>query len=305
MVEIITITLPIFVIIAAGWILKRFNVVKHSWIKVLNDFVYFVALPALIIEGFSSITWDSNLVYLVGVNTIYITAISLILFVLFSLLPITPKIKATLFLMGIVGNTVYMGFPIIASFTKLDINSIAPIPTLYLIYSMLIGLLVIKFWVNKKKKISIYVYDLVKNPLFLSVIAGVLISLFFNIDEIPSISTPLKMVALTASPLALFTLGAFLNEKFTPKYLGYAVALSIFKIIVFPLTAIVALINFNLSNENLSISVIGASMPIAVTVFILTEKYNLDSKLAASGIVISTITSFVTVTLFLSFLRGV
>ncbi len=43
-------TIPIFMIILLGYLLRVNNIVKQSWTKVLSSFVYYVSLPALITE---------------------------------------------------------------------------------------------------------------------------------------------------------------------------------------------------------------------------------------------------------------
>ena len=51
---------PIFALILLGWVARRFGLVKESAVDVLTGFVYYIALPALIVQSLLSIQWDAN-----------------------------------------------------------------------------------------------------------------------------------------------------------------------------------------------------------------------------------------------------
>ncbi|MDD5099281.1 MAG: hypothetical protein PHP35_02980, partial [Candidatus Colwellbacteria bacterium] len=51
------ISLPIFLIIIGGWVARKFEVIKEGDIRSLNNFAYFISLPALI----ASSLWSVNL----------------------------------------------------------------------------------------------------------------------------------------------------------------------------------------------------------------------------------------------------
>ena len=54
MAEVLLITLPVFLIVAAGWLAARIKLAKPEWVHVLNIFVYYIGLPALILHGFGA-----------------------------------------------------------------------------------------------------------------------------------------------------------------------------------------------------------------------------------------------------------
>ncbi|MBI3638375.1 hypothetical protein HY227_01365 [Candidatus Wolfebacteria bacterium] len=75
--SIFLISLPVFLIIFSGWILKKIKIAKDEWIHILNQFAYYVSLPALIIASFWDVDFASK-------NFLAITGISFITIILFS-----------------------------------------------------------------------------------------------------------------------------------------------------------------------------------------------------------------------------
>jgi predicted permease len=107
------------------------------------------------------------------------------------------------------------------------------------------------------------------------------------------------MLAATASPVALFALGSFLHGKFKKQDASLAVWTTAAKLLVFPLAVFLLAKIFNLSAENQSISALISTMPVAVTCFVIAEKYKLNQQLVANAIVLSTAVSIATIPLFL------
>ena len=51
------ITVPIFLLILVGYVLRRFKVLSEGNTHILNQFVYRVSLPAAILSAFWGISW--------------------------------------------------------------------------------------------------------------------------------------------------------------------------------------------------------------------------------------------------------
>ena len=120
--------------------------------------------------------------------------------------------------------------------------------------------------------------------------------------ETPKILTnALDLIAQMAIPLMLITLGvavARLKTSLAYKTLG----ISLSKIMIGIIAGIVVGYQFNLPYEAFAVLVIQMSMPVAVTSYLLAEKYGADSEAVAGLVVISTfLTTFITPVL-LSFL---
>lgn len=303
MSEIFLLIFPVFVLILIGWILKAKNIVKNEWIKILNNFVYYVSLPALIFLSFYQIHWTQEAIITLGFHLVFLTVLSVVIFLFLSILKISPKMKASYFMLLTLTNSIYMGFPIIQSFTSRQLSEIALIPTFYLVFGMIASIIAIEIWVEKTGKLHSYIDDLLKNPLLLSLFAGIVVSLLLGGKDFQILSSPLAMIASTASPLALLTLGAFMHGRFEKKHIIGIFTASVFKLVGFPVITFIVGTGLGFGGEALTIAVLSSAMPLAVTSFVLSEKYNLEPKLISVGIIISTLFSIVTIWGWLNFLR--
>lgn len=300
------ISLPIFLIVFIGWLLRKLNVVTESWISVLNLFAYYVSLPALIVSSFWEIDFLSRELW----RLIFLSAISLILFclvvfILLSILRLAKEVKATVFLSAIVGNTIYMGFPVIElSLGKEYLISGALVASIYLIIALLVSMFVIRYWQGENQRITQHLQEFLKNPLVISVFLGAILS-FLKVDYplILSFKKSITMLGLTASPVALFAMGGFLYGRFLRKNLNLVILGSFLKLIAFPLLLFLGafyMINvFVVSAADLRVLILLSSMPVAVTTFVIAERFNLDKALVGNSILISTIFSFIVVPLII------
>lgn len=291
------ISLPIFLIIFFGWLSRKVKISGDDWTSVLNNFAYYVSLPALIITSF----WNFDFLkieslWLIFASLLTICLFSFVVFFFLHFLSITRKEKAAIFLAATTGNTVYMAFPLIElGFGRNYLPAGALIASIYLIIPILFAIFIINYWDDQERKILPHLYNFLKNPLIVSVFAGVILS-FVKIEFslIESMRKTLIMLGATASPVALFALGGFLYGRFLKKGIAEAFLISFLKIIVAPLVIFFGLVYFY-PTSNLGIFTLLASMPTAVTTFVIAEKFNLDKDLVGNSILISTILSFLVI----------
>jgi predicted permease len=222
----------------------------------------------------------------------------LIIFVLLSILKIEKNVKTAVFLSAIVGNTIYMGFPVIElGLGKEYLSSGALIASVYLIIALLISIFAIRYWQGQDRRIAEQLKEFFKNPLVISVFIGIILS-FLKLEYplILSFKKSIAMLGLTASPVALFAMGGFLYGRFLRENLNFVILASFLKLIAFPIIIFLGsyyLFNlYALNAVDLKILILLSSMPVAVTTFVITERFNLDKALVGNSILISTILSF-------------
>ena len=302
--EVLTIVLPIFGLIYIGYIFRRFKFCTDQWVHVLNQFVYYVSLPAVITASFWQINIrDPKILSIVADNTIAVVIYAILLFVIIDVFAFKRgALKAAAFMVGIVGNTVYIGFPLLGmAFAKEYLPYGIAAATVHLVLGLIFSIMAVEYWVIKSKRPLSYFQDFVKNPFFISLGLGILLSYFnFSGSVAEVIRKPMTMLGSTASPLALFALGGFLHGKFIKHHLNRSIILTVVKIIVFPAFLWLVLWLIGCSPCFGAMSVIVASMPSAVTAFVIAEKYHLDHELVANTILLSTAVSVVTISIFLA-----
>jgi hypothetical protein len=297
---ILLISVPIYLIIFFGWLFRKFKIVNDEWIHFLNNFAYYVALPSLIIVSF----WEIDFLALQSWRLIFwslliVFIFSLLIFILVSLFRVDRSTKLTIFLGSTVGNTVYIGFPMVENtFGNHYLPAATLIATIFLIVPLVITTILIKYWHKREYHLKNEVLSFFKNPLIIAIFIGFLLS-FIKGEYllINKIKESIAMLGNTASPLALFILGIFIHKHFLKESFGKALFISILKMIVIPLIVLVFSIYF-LANDDLKIFIFLAAMPVAVSTFVIAEKFSLDKNLIANSIILSTILLFLTAPLF-------
>lgn len=291
--NILFIALPVFLIIFSGWLMKRNGIVQSDWIHILNQFAYYVALPALIITSFWAIDFtDKNSWQIVCWSLFIVLFFSLLILAVLSFIKIRTSLKAAIFLCATAGNTVYMGFPLVEmGFGGQFLGKGTLISVIFLVVPLLIAIFIIKYWHDKKYEVLKQLISFIKNPLVVSVIAGFLLS-YIRLDWeiIISVKKALSMVGATASPIALFALGGFLYGKFLKKDLGVVFVSSTLKLLGFSALAFVIGSAFKI--QDFGIYTLLGAMPVAVTAFVIAEEFNLEKNIVGNTILISTILSF-------------
>ncbi|MCL5009241.1 MAG: AEC family transporter [Patescibacteria group bacterium] len=298
------IVLPIFGLVYAGYYFRRLKICTEEWVHALNEFVFYVSLPAVIGISFWEMNVRDPLFWsIVGSNTaIMFLYAGLLFFGLHFFSRLRGSLKAAAFLAGMVGNTVYMGFPLLAdAFGQARLPYGIAAATIQLVLGLVLSLQAVEYWVVKSKKSWTYFLDFFKNPFFIALLAGTALSLLnFKGPVAETIRKPIYMLGATASPVALFALGGFLHGKFLRHHLSRAVWVSAVKLLAFPVFAWLFAVITGMHRDFAAMSVIAASMPSAVTAFVVAEKYHLDEELVVNSILLSTAVSLITISVFLA-----
>jgi len=298
----VQIVAPIFFIILAGYLGQRFGLVKGGWVRLLNSFVYYVSLPALIMVSFWSIDWqEDGLGYVLMWNFLFMLAFALLAYFVLEHTDLSRRMKASVFMSVILGNTVYMGFPLVGrAVAPENYGVVVGVATLQLVLGLFFSVLAIEFWVLKSRSFKIYLDDLIKNPLVISLIIGFALGLlYWRVEAVGTLKSSLAMLGATASPLALFALGAFMHGKLIKENKVLLWAVSLIKMAVLPVMFLLISRFFNPPAQSMEISLLLFAMPVAVTSFVLSEKYNLEKHFNAGVIVLSTALAIVILPVFL------
>lgn len=275
--------------------MQRSKMMQGDWVHQANAFAYNVALPALVVTSLWNINFkDSAILRLLGFSTLSLAAYLALLFVVLSMIRISKDMKATIFLTAGTGNALYLGIGLIQlGFGSDHLSAGTLVASIYFIVSFVVSVSVIRYWHMKDHDFVRELVEFIKNPLVLSVIVGVALS-FVSVIKYPIIGTvkqALGMLGSTSSPIALFALGGFLYGKMLKNDIGKVVMVTALKMVAFP--AIVFVLYRALYGQgDAEIPVLLASMPVAVTTFVIAERFKLNTTLVGSAIVFSTIMSF-------------
>lgn len=296
MLDVILKILPLFLLIGVGAILKASGLAKDSWVSVMNSLALYVAFPALV---FSSLTSTDTVHYgSFFLNSAFLIITTVIAFVILKVLKVRTKLRNAYLLCIMFANSAYLGLPVVSSVLPESLAEAGVIVASYIVVVFTLGIFLLE---SSKKDGSNFLQVLLralKNPLLIAALLGIL-CVQFNVKIPVFIDSTIGMVSSAASPLVLFAIGIFIvKEVKFEKALLHAGILSVFRLLLIPLVFFF-IGSFLFTGRDFSVMMIESAMPVAITVFALSEMYPIDKKVVAYTIVVSTVLSVVSIPLII------
>jgi len=285
--------IPILLLIGTGLLSRRMGILKSGDERVLSAYVYYFALPALFFVNMVEMDFIEETLRFMFAGIIPIFVVLTIYTFLYLIFGFSKNTLYLLILSTIFGSSAFFGIPFIMfAFPTRQGEHLATLSAASIsIVSVTISITVLELYKLKKSTIweglKRVIRRLSKNPLIISILSGILLSLIGV--EIPSpISAPLHMLGGTTSTVAIFMLGVFLyGRRYTNMVKAFK--LSLLRMVFLPVVAILTTILFNLPNVEGSTLVLMHGMPIAISMIVLSERYDFYKETIASLILISSL----------------
>jgi predicted permease len=285
--------LPIFILIGIGLLSRKTGVLQSGDERVLSSYVYYFALPALLFINLAETTFTRETLQFMLAGVIPV----LIVIPFYWIIRVIGKFsKDTLYLLilsTIFGSTAFFGIPFIMFAFPTDQAEHLAILSVVSISPVSITIAITTLELYKLGKTTIWkglhqvAKKLLTNPLILSILSGIVIT-FIGIEIPAPLSKSLHMLGSTTAIIAIFMLGVFLyGRRYTN--ITKALTLSLLRIIILPIVALLITKMFNLPNIERTILVLMHSVPVAISMIILSERYEFFKDIIASLILISSI----------------
>lgn len=139
-----------------------------------------------------------------------------------------------------------------------------------------------------------------KEPLVGATLLGALF-LWMGWETPKFLTNALELVGQMAIPMMLITLGVAV-ARLSPQGMGKAILLSVVKLILCTAIAWVVALGFELDRVAFGVLVLQIATPVAVTSYLLAEKYGADAQAVAGLVVASTVISIGALPLLLALL---
>jgi malonate transporter and related proteins len=317
MLSAVSILLPVFGLILAGFACRRFGVLGPTAASELNRFVVWLALPALLFDILAHATWHELF------QPAFVAAFSLAGLGVFAavvgvrLFLGRPLADASIDgLAAAYPNTGYVGFPLcMIAFgpSSLTPTTIATILVVCVLFALAIVLIETGLQSERRPHHLLIkvVRSLMRNPLLVAPALGAIVS-GAHMTLPASAESFLKLLGGAASPCALVSLGLFLAERSQTSDTGSARDapresswwLTLSKLVAQPaLTWWLAARVFALPTQLVEIAVLLAALPTGTGPFMLAEFYRREAHVTSRAILHSTLGSLVTLTVILLHLR--
>jgi predicted permease len=305
--------LPIFALILLGFLTSRRGILGPAATESLNNFVVWLALPALLFQATAQITAEQlghlGFVAAFGGGA----AITFVLSFVLDRRPSSHRLADRTIegLDAAYPNTGFMGIPLsLVAFGPAGLPPaiISTIMTACVLFAGAIVLIEMDLqaearWGRTLRKVG---RSLARNPLLVAPAAGFLVAAV----GLPLPGPLLRFTTLlgaAASPCALVTIGLFLAQSGggarRPGTVGQLVVL---KLVVQPaITAVLAFGVFRMPLLWANSAVLLSALPIGTGPFMLAKLYNREAGITSGAILLSTVVSVVTISLLVAwFGRG-
>jgi len=290
---------PFIFITLLGFLFGRFKIFGLSHAKILNLFLYYVAVPALIIKFVAqSEIGQIDLTQIISYFLMQ-SACGIFTFLLTSKYFKRPIPESIIWALTVaLSNHVTLLLPITQIYFSEDV--VTQVASIILIDGVILLSLIAFFLelaTKRNVQLIVFIKNIILNPMILSILIGVFLFVFsFKIDDTP-VEYILSTLALCVSPVGLFAIGIILSFHTNNVINKLTASISILKLLISPLVLLI--IGYVIFNTGLPQEIPGAFFvsvaPCGVTSIVLCSAYNVNPQNIIKAIFISTFASIGTI----------
>ncbi|WP_027723309.1 AEC family transporter [Maridesulfovibrio zosterae] len=289
--------IPLFLMIIAGAVSYRFEILPENSATVLNAFVYYFTLPALLFCSLATTPFEeiAQMQFIGG----YLSAMIGIYVLMF----VTSKIlfkghyteagmRATT---GCFPNSAYLGLPIMMFLFEGSHEALLATTLAIILPIVIIIIAVATFELHRADKsqssgkvVCKIVFSMIKTPLITASFAGVVYS-FMKLTLPDFLVEGLHSFGMASVPCALFAIGILIaKQKVELKFFEIGVV-NLFKLVLHPLLTAGLLMLFGVRGQLLFMGVVLAGMPAAALACVLAESYKVCEAETSASVLASMI----------------
>jgi len=308
MEQIISVIFPIFIILSVGYLSLRLNMLNTTHVQAIIQFIIKISLPAFLLYALSTRSFDEIwqmpyfLGYLLGSLILFFSA-----YTLYRRFFKLPRHQAAVIGLGSsMSNTGFIGTAVL---TLLIAQAAVPYLAMTLVIENIIllslMLILIESSDQQDKTLSTIILstlqNLAKNPIILSIILGLICSVY-TVQWPVSLELPLKSLASTASPLAIFVIGASLATLTIKDLSKDVLIVCTIKLLIMPIvvTSIIYIMPGSTAKMAYAALILSA-LPMA-TAFGIYGQLNGIAEQSVASVMLSTLLSLVSIALIMQFI---
>lgn len=288
---------PVFILLAVGVILKRMKLTGDTFLKVSDKLVYYIFFPALLFWKIGGAQTSENMdleycfIALVVTGSLFV--FSLVFIRIFRI----SDFGAGSFSQSCYRFNTYIGMAVIIN--ALGSEGIRYFGILISIVIPFINVVAVStlIWfsgkrISQRERMTMMAKAILSNPLILACIAGIIYANLVNYFP-PFLENTFKLMTSVTLPLALLSIGGSLTLKGVSGHLKASWLASGLKLVLLPVMGYFLLKYFHVSGIPFRVTMIFFTLPTATSIYVLSSQMNSDTELASSAIVLSTVLSFV------------
>ena len=299
-------TVPVFMMIILGMILRRIGWIDQQFASKMNKFVFLVPLPVLVFEDLATLdfneVWDTKFVLF----CFFVTIASIFLVIIISFLIKDKKNQGEFIQSSYRSSAALLGIALIQ-----NIYGKATIAPLMIIGSVplynIIAVAVLSLFSPERKELNKEVWiktgkGIITNPILIGICVGLLWSMF-KIPMPAMLAKTVSSVGHVATPMGLMAMGATFDfqsalGEIRTSLLATFIKLFGFCIIFLPLAVI-----FGFIKEQLIAILVMLGSATTVSCFVMAKNMGHEGVLSSTVIMLTTLLSGFSITMWLYILK--
>jgi len=306
--QIVTTIVPIFIIVLLGLGVHRRGFLPAGFIEPANRLVYYVAIPAMIFQSITKSTlreWFNPLV--IALPLIALAGAYVIAWLASRAMCQNRSLAGTFIQSSGHGNLGYIGLAVVYYFLgESGLVQASVIAGFMMVGHNLLSVMALQFFApnaGKRYGLMVYVSKIMGNPIIVTVIAGLVISLT-GIPVPLILRRSLAIISGMALPTALLIIGASLSLERIRLFVGTTLSAAAIKLMVMPALGWGLYRLFHVAPADMLPGLILLASPTATVSYIMAKEMQGNADLAVATISASTMLSAVTIMLWLKLATG-
>lgn len=287
----------LFLCLFLGILIRRFPNFPPNTHTVLNQYILFIALPAMALFYLPEIQLSWSLIFPALIAWLGFILAYIIFKSLGKYFGWSKKLIGCLVLTAGLGNTSFVGIPIISAlYGEEGIKTliIVDLPGTFVVLSTL-GVITATAFSSGQPNPKTIAKQIFKFPPFLAFLVGVFM-LMLDLHFPSDLKSVWGKLAATVSPIALVSVGFQLRIEKESKHWSFLIMGLAYQLILFPLIIfLLYIVGFKLDGTMAKVCVVEAAMAPMITGAILAVTYGLKPRLANMMVGIGIPVSFITI----------
>ena len=301
---------PVFFLMVLGYLLVNYtSLADRKLTKQANAIVFKIFLPCMLFYNVYQSDIGAEIHSRIKL-CIWAAGGLLILFVLLCL--IVPKVVKQENQQGVViqgifrSNYVIFGVAVVQNRYGVKSTTTAAILSAILVpmYNFLAVVALSIFGEKRETDWKKIILDIVKNPLIISSVLGIIFSLL-GIRLPTAVDTTVQDLAKLSTPIAFMILGGDLDFSKVKGNLKVASAVLTIKLVILPLIMIPMIVMMGYRDADLLSGLLAYQTPVAVSSYIMAQQAGADGQLAGQLVVFSSVLSIFTLFVTILILRTI
>ena len=306
--QIVTTIIPIFIIVALGWLIRLRGFMPPEFLGPANRLVFYVAIPAMIFLSISKSTlheWFNPVVIGATLAAAVLTYLAAWLVCTFGRME--RNLAGTFIQSAGHGNLGYVGLAVAFYFLgDTGLVHASVVAGFLMILQNLLSVMALQAYAPSQPKRAsscVFVFKILGNPVILSVIVGLAFS-FFEIPIPTIVERSLSILKGLALPTALLVIGASVSLERIRERLAPVLLASAMKLFLLPGVGWLLFILAGFGPEEYLPGLILLASPTATISYVMSKEMHGNPDFAAAAISASTLGSSVTYMLWLRLATG-